>query len=140
MSGATAILERYWRAWAARDCATSFALYAPDILYALHVPQEVLPFGGEVVGKPAVCDRMRMILDIFDTLQYEGRVMHNVEDQVSGRVTYRFRHKICREVIDGSLRVEAQFRDGLIAQWTEYTDVEKVRAFMRLVAWQAHDG
>lgn len=128
------LVRKYWRNWAARDKAASMKLLGGDFFYGLYVPEEVLPFGGETRGRAAVSDRLQMILNQFDTLLYEGTITKIVDDTIHGRVTYSFRHKATGEVIDGHLRQEVEVRDGLIVSWREYTDTEKVRAFMRLVA------
>ena len=46
-----------------RDKAATLALLADDIVFALFVPQEVVPFGGETVGKASVSDRLQTILE-----------------------------------------------------------------------------
>ena len=68
------IARALWGAWRVRDKAATLALLADDIVFALFVPQEVLPFGGETTGKASVSDRLQTILDQFDTLMYEGKV------------------------------------------------------------------
>ena len=67
------IARALWSAWRVRDKAATLALLADGIVFALFVPQEVLPFGGETIGKPSVSDRLQTILDQFDTLMYEGK-------------------------------------------------------------------
>lgn len=122
-----------WRAWQKRDKSATLALLADDIVFALFVPQEVLPFGGETVGKASVSDRLQTILDQFDTLGYEGKLTRTQGDTVHGMVAYRFRHKIAGETIDGDMRHVIQVRDGRIVRIDEHHDIALVRAFMRLV-------
>jgi ketosteroid isomerase-like protein len=131
------VVQALWRAWQVRDKAATLATLADGIVFALYVPQEVLPFGGETRGKASVSDRLQMILDQFDTVVYEGRVTRTRGDTVHGRVAYRFRHKITGEAIDGAMRQVIEVRDGLIAKLSEYHDIELVRAFMRLVSYAA---
>jgi len=126
-----------WRAWQKRDKAATLALLADNVVFALLVPQEVLPFGGETVGKASVSDRLQTILDAFDTLSYEGKVTRVQDEIVHGMVAYQFRHKLTRETIDGVMRHVIQVRDGLIVRINEYHDIELVRAFMRLVSHTA---
>ena len=126
-----------WRAWQKRDKAATLALLADNIVFALFVPQEVLPFGGETVGKASVSDRLQTILDQFDTLSYEGKVKRTQGDTVHGMVAYRFRHKVTGESIDGVMRHVIQVRDGRIVKLDEHHDIALVRAFMRLVSHSA---
>ena len=53
-AGPAEVLRAVWAAWRARDIAGVLALAADDVVYAFHVPHEVLPFGGETVGKAAL--------------------------------------------------------------------------------------
>lgn len=131
------IVRALWSAWQKRDKAATLALLADNIAFALLVPQDVLPFGGETVGKASVSDRLQTILEQFDTLSYEGKVTRSHGDTVHGMVAYRFRHTVTRETIDGVMRHVIQVRDGLIVRINEYHDIELVRAFMRLVSYAA---
>jgi ketosteroid isomerase-like protein len=131
------VVRALWRAWQVRDKAATLATLADGIVFALYVPQEVVPFGGETRGKPSVSDRLQMILDQFDTLIYEGKVTRTQGATVYGRVAYCFRHKVTGEAIDGAMRQVIEVRDGLIAKLSEYHDIELVRAFMRLVSYAA---
>jgi len=133
------VVERYWDRWAARDRRGCLDLMAENVVWALYVPQEVLPFGGETYGAASISDRLRMLLDQFDTLYYRGSVTRSEGGRVNGRVAYGFRHKITGEDIEGVMRVVVAIENGRIARWEEYHDVEKVKAFMRLVAYSAGD-
>jgi len=133
------IVQHLWRVWAKRDKAAAIALFSPDIVYDLHIPEEVVPFGGETRGKAAVSDRLQMILDQFDTLLYAGHVVKVDGEKVHGLVDYRFRHKLTGEVIDGSMRHQILVRDGRIVSLRETHDIEKVKAFMRLVSLRASE-
>jgi ketosteroid isomerase-like protein len=131
------VVRALWKAWQRRDKTATLATLADGIVFALYVPQEVLPFGGETRGKASVSDRLQMILDQFETVLYEGKVTRTQGETVYGRVAYRFRHKITGEAIDGTMRQVIEVRDGLIAKLSEYHDIELVRAFMRLVSYAA---
>lgn len=132
-----AVVEEYWSRWAARDKAAALQLVSDEITYALYVPEDVLPFGGVTSGKPSISDRLQTILDVFHTVRFAGRVTKSVGDIVHGHVEYCFRHKITGHEIDGTMRQVIRIEDGRIIDWREYADVERVRAFMRLVAYAA---
>jgi ketosteroid isomerase-like protein len=134
------VVRGLWKAWQARDKAATLRFIADDVVYALFVPEEVLPFGGETVGKMAASDRLQTILDQFDTLQYGGRVTRTEGGTVYGKVGFQFRHKLTGEVIEGVMRQVIEVRDGLIVKLSEYHDVELIRAFMRLVSHTATHG
>lgn len=140
-SDAAELVREYWRLWAARDKAGALGLMSDEPVYALHVDQDVLPFAGETRGRAAISDRLQTILDIFDTLRYEGTLVRldrlREGERVHGQVSYCFRHKVTGEAIDGTMRQDIVVRAGRIESWREYTDAARVRAFMRLVSYRA---
>ena len=131
------IVRDVWTLWAARDKAAVLEVMSPDVVYTLSVPQDVLPFGGEANGRPAVSDRLQTVLDVFDTIKFEGEIVKVAGNVVHGRIAYCFRHKITGEDIDGTMRQVIEIRDGVIVSWHEFTDTERVKAYMRLVAHAA---
>ena len=134
------VVEGFWEVWGRRDKQAALTYLADDILYALYVPEDVLPFGGETRGKASVSDRLQTILDVFETDSFAGRIMSTDGDVVHGVVDYVFRHKLTKQVLEGSMRHVVLVRDGKAAEWREYTDTERVRAFMRLVAFTVQSG
>ena len=135
---ATAVAEAMWDAWARRDLAATMALFSPRISFGLHIPQDTVSFGGGLIaGLPAVAERLQMILDQFDTVHYAGRVVSVHGSVVSGHIGYIFRHKLSGEAIDGVMRHVIVVDDGLVVDLDEYHDVERIKAFMRLVAQAA---
>jgi ketosteroid isomerase-like protein len=133
------VLEAVWRSWRIRDKAAVLALVADDVVYAIYVPNEVLPFGGETVGKAALSDRLQSMIDQFEVLNYDGTIIGTEGDTVRGQVSYRFRHRVTGEEAEGTMRQVVQVRDGLIINFRTYKDFEGVRAFMNVVAHTAAD-
>jgi ketosteroid isomerase-like protein len=135
---AITVLEALWAAWARRDKAATLALVTDDIRYTMHIPPEIVPFGTTAneptIGKRALSDQLQTILDIFETVAYSGRVAGMVEARIHGQVSYLFRHKLTGEEIEGVMRHVVRIEAGRIATIDEYHDVERVKAFMRLVA------
>lgn len=130
------VLTRFCQSWAKQDLSGSLMFAHDDVVYAMFIPQEVVPFGGETCGKAAMSDRMRTILDHFDMLRFDIIDEKRLGDLECARVAFAFRHKIAGETITGIMRLEARVQDGLIVDFKEYHDVEKIRAFMRLIAYQ----
>jgi ketosteroid isomerase-like protein len=131
------VLTAMWRAWGARDKAGTLSLFSGSAAYALYVPQEILPFGGATYGRASISDRLQTILDQFETLGYEGNVRWVDGDMVHGQVRYHYRHRATGDCIEGIMRHVALVQDGLVVQLEEYHDVERIRAFMRMVAYSA---
>jgi hypothetical protein len=102
------------------------------------VPKDVLPFGGEMNGKAAIKDHLKLMFQQFDTLEFAEDIVRVEDDQVTVRVAYCFRHKATRETIEGSLRLIVKVNhNNLIAELSSFHDVERMRVFMQLVAHSA---
>lgn len=134
------VVRRHWAAWRYQDKQTSLTLCAPDVTFAVYVPEHVLFFGGETTGKPSVSDRLQTLIDHFETIDYEGTVTRVTGNVVHGLVRFRFRHRATGEEIEGVMRQVVVVRNGLMQRLEEYHDAARIRAFMRLVAQIARDG
>lgn len=129
------IVRTMWQAYAAGDTASALLYFSDSIAFGIFVPQDVLPFGGgETIGKAALSDRIELIRDQFDLLHYEGNVLAASGNTVRGQVLYAFKHKTTGEVIEGVMRQVIDVEDGKIIRLHEFHDVERLRAFMRLVS------
>jgi ketosteroid isomerase-like protein len=135
---AITVVEALWESWGRRDKAAALALVSDDVHFTLHIPSDVVPFGSPpnvpTIGKRALSDQLQTILDIFDTVAYQGRVVGIVDRRVHGQVSYLFRHKLTGEEIEGVMRHVVRVKAGRIVAIDEYHDVERIKAFMRLVA------
>lgn len=129
-----AVYEAFVQAYSVRDFDRAVALMADDIVLALHIDRELIPFGGVTIGKAQVRQRWAMIARMFDMPLY--RLEHHVRDgeEVRGNIAYRFRHIATGEDIEGHMRHVVWMRDGLIARGNEYHDRARVEAFFRLIA------
>ncbi len=134
---AAEVVERCWVAWAARDRLAFLQFMDDDVQLAIYVPEDVVPFGGVTSGKPSVSDRLQTILDVFETRWFRGDIVKVIDGVVHGRVEFCFRHKITGEELEGVIREVITVRAGLVTSWLEYLDAERVKAFMRLVAYAA---
>ncbi len=128
------ILEAAFQAYAVGDLPTAAAYFAEDVIYAIYVDKDVLPFGGEVRGRAAILQVWHDIRQSFENLEYAPRVVSCDDDIVRCQINFAFRHRATGEEIDGVMRVVAQISNGQIVRFREYHDQERLRAFMRLVA------
>ena len=134
MRSAGDVLAAYWQCWQRRDKAATLALMTDDIVYELFVPGDVVPFGGEAIGKAAVADRLQMMIEQFELLRYEGDLLGSSGTAARGRVFIHVRHRMTGQEISVSMRQVAEVRGGLLAGLKIFTDVESIRASMALVA------
>ena len=132
-------LRTFCSAWALQDLVGALVVIHDDVSYAMYIPTDVVPFGGETRGKPALADRMRTILEQFEMLSFETTHVIGSPSGANASVAYEFRHRVARETLTGTMRLVTRVESGKITSVHEYHDLEKVRAFMRLVAYRAGD-
>ena len=133
------IARAMWALYAVRDVPKFLSFAADGLAYSMFIPQEVLPFGGETIGRAAFSDRIQMVFSQFYTLRYEGMVLGHEGNTVRGQVAYCFKHKATGEAIEGVMRQVFHFEDGKVARLHEFHDVERIRAFVRLVSHVAQE-
>ncbi len=139
MSNFDGITPRFCEAWERQDLETSLKFIHRDIVYSMFIPEDVVPFGGETRGKPAMTDRMKTILEQFAMVRFEPILFRKDGDTEYMRVAYEFRHRMTGETIAGVMRIITRIDSGLIHDWKEFHDLEMVKAFMRLIAYKASE-
>jgi ketosteroid isomerase-like protein len=127
-----AIVVSFLKCWIAQDVELTVAHAADDVVYALHISKEALPFGGETHGKERIRGVLYAILADFDYLKYEPVILGAQDDMVRVQVSFIYHHRRTGEDLVGSKRLVIKLRDGLIARVDEYHDAALVEAFMRL--------
>jgi ketosteroid isomerase-like protein len=127
----------YWDAWGRRDRLAALAFCSDTITYARHIPQDVLPTGGFRDGKAAVSDTMQMIIEQFESRLYHGVLLHSDETSARGRVDFHVRHRVTGHELEASMRMFV--RDGLLVTVDELHDIERIRAYMSLIAYAASE-
>jgi ketosteroid isomerase-like protein len=107
-----------------------------DIVYVLYLDQTLLPFAGEVVGKSTFLERLQEMRADFEYLLWDPSPPRPLDrETVQAAVTFRYRHRKTGEILDGTYRLIFKVgNDLLIHRIEEYHDVERVHAFMRLLA------
>lgn len=131
------VTPRFCEAWSRQDLDAALGFVRDDILYSMFIPQDIVPFGGETRGKPAMADRMRTILDQFEMVMFETILFRSHGEIEHTRISYGFTHRQTGETLNGVMRLVTKVDDGLIYDLKEFHDLEKIRAFMRLIAYKA---
>lgn len=119
-------------AYGLRDFELAASVFSEDCIYTIHVPTEITPYGGTIIGRKAILDRLKGIGREFEVLSYEARQIVTSGDCVRSQICYEYRHRASGEVIDGVGRLEATFADGKIVKWSAFHDVDRIQAFLRL--------
>jgi ketosteroid isomerase-like protein len=131
------VLEALYASWAVKDLKAVLSCCSDDIVFAIHVPPEVMPFAGETRGKDALVPRLQMILDDFDFLQYRPIYIVDEGGALHSQVRYHFRHKATGYDIDGTMRHVWQIEGDQIVRLEEFHDTPRVKTFFELLALSA---
>ncbi len=128
------IVEQAYAAWAARDLAGALACAADDIEFIMHLPSDVVPFAGPMRGREALAQNLQTVLDEFDFLAYEPVQITAQGLSFHSQVRFHYRHKATGLDYDGTMRHTWFVENGKIVRWEEFHDVERVRAYFKLLA------
>jgi uncharacterized protein len=128
------VVEAAYAAWAARDLAATLAVFAPDVVFAIHLPDDVVPFAGEVQGRDQLAPRFQTILDEFDFIEYVPLQITAEGGSFHSRVRFHYRHKATGLEYEGRMRHVWRVEGDKIARFEEFHDAERVRTFFRMLA------
>ncbi len=131
--GPPEVIAQFNKAWEAGDIEGALAFVADDVVYELHVSNELLPFGGQTEGRDAIEATLRRIRDFWEYILYRPLALACHGDVVRFQVEFMYRHRASGEVLSGRFRSVMRVENGLIKRADEYHDRAKVEAFMRLV-------
>lgn len=131
------IVEALYASWAVKDLPSVLACCTDDIVFAMHVPIEIMPFAGETRGKANLAPRLQMILDDFDFLVYRPLLISEDDAEFHAQVLYHFRHKATGHEIEGTMRHVGRIEGDKIARLDEFHDTPRVLAFFELLAQSA---
>jgi ketosteroid isomerase-like protein len=128
------VVEALYASWAVKDLDSVLACCTDDIVFAMHVSTQIMPFAGETRGKADIVPRLQMILDGFDFLSY--RPVHICEDgdAFHAQVLYHFRHKATGHEIEGTMRHTGRLEGDKIARLDEFHDTPRLHAFFEMLA------
>jgi ketosteroid isomerase-like protein len=121
-------------AWTNRDLEGTLSFMSEDVAHILNLDGTLVPYGASVEGKPALRQKLQLLLDTFEFgalvnegLRVEGR-------KATGHYKFIYIHFASGERLSGSFRFVIEQRGGLIFRMEEYHDAAYVEAFARLVS------
>lgn len=127
------VLEAAYASWAIRDLDAFLDCFADDLLFANHMPPDIVPFAGIVRGKPEFRRQIQKILDEFDTIHYRPVQITNDGGSVRAQTEFQYRHKATGLTYEGRLRHVFRVENGKIVRFDEFHDGERTRAFFELL-------
>lgn len=128
------LLEAGYAAWAAGDLDALMACFADDVAFAIHLPPEVVPFAGLVVGKEDLARQLTIIMGDFDILEYRPARITAAGNTFHSQISFVFRHKATGLKYEGTARHIWRVQDDKIVHFEEFHDTERTRAFFNLLA------
>ena len=127
-------MRRFNEAWAAGDVDAAMRLVADHAVYVLYISEDLLPVGGETVGRANIEAGLRAVRNQFEYLLYRPLALTTQGNDVRGQVEFMYRHRRSGELLSGRFRMVMRVEHGLIVRADEYHDRAKVEAFLRLFA------
>jgi ketosteroid isomerase-like protein len=130
----TDVVRQFNEAWAAGDIDAGMSLVADYAVYALYISGELLPIGGESIGRANIEAGLRQVRNDFEYLLFRPLDLHAKGDEVRYQVEFMYLHRRSGEVLSGRFRLIMRIENDLIVRTDEYHDRAKVEAFLRLFA------
>ena len=127
---AVRLVRRCYDAWDRKNIDDLMACCAPDAVYQVHVPGDVLRFGGRHEGCAAIRACLEVILAEYDFLAFAVDWIRGAGDTVRARVLYYYRHPVTGDQFDAGFRQVWRVSEGRVAQVDEYHDVARLKAFL----------
>ncbi|MGI9403006.1 MAG: nuclear transport factor 2 family protein [Hyphomicrobium sp.] len=128
------VLEAIHASWNAKDIDAVLSCLSDDVAVMIHVPSDVMRWGGETRGKAQAELKMRAALREFEFLDYHPVPISDVGDSCHAQVHYHFRHIETGHEIEGTLRHIWQADWDKIVRLEEFHDTERLHAFFELLA------
>lgn len=121
-------------AWTSRDLEGALSYLTEDVIHVLNVDGAAVPFAASVEGKPALREKLQLLLDTFefgaivnDSLRVEGL-------RGSGNYKFIYIHFASGERLTGRFRFVMERRGDQFCRIEEYHDAAYLEAFVRLIA------
>lgn len=126
------VVEAFFAYWGVQDVEMSCALFHDDMVYALRVDRNSLPFGGEWRGVEACRQAMFSLLEEFDYLVYEPTIVSVRDRTVRAHVRFKYQHRRTGGILEGTRRLVFHVVNGQIMSIEGYHDARLIDVFMQL--------
>lgn len=126
------VVRRFNEAWGPGDIDEALKLVGDDAVYNLYISEDLLPIGGQTVGRANIEAALRKAREDFEYLLYRPLDLVTKGNEVRSQVEFMYRHRRSGEVLTGRFRIIMQIENNLIVRADEYHDRAKVEAFLRL--------
>src|SRR5438046_2028330 len=134
-SHARLILNDVYASWEGGDLLTALSYFAKGVVFSVHSTPDTTSLVGDGVGQDAFGARLEMFLRKFEVEEF--KLQHPVTTNgiwLQSRVVFRYRHRVSRWDVDGTMRHKWLFVGDEIAHFELFHDSPKMRAFYDLAA------
>lgn len=128
------VVEAAYASWSARDLEATLSCFSKDVMFTIHLPPDVAPYFGAQLGRSELAVRLQMLLDDFDFFEYRPIQITSHGISFHSQVRFHYRHKMTGLEYDGTMRHVWRVKGDRIERWEEFHDIERVRAFFKLLA------
>ncbi len=118
--------------WSVQDVEMTAMHLHKNIIYKIHVPVEIRPFGGERHGIDECREAMFAILKDFDYVEYIPTIVSSIGNVVRAQIRFKCRHRHTGCVLEGTRRLVIRVRDNLVDRVDSYHDARLIETFMQL--------
>lgn len=130
------IAASFLASWAVQDVEMTAMHMHKNIIYKIHVPITIRPFGGVRHGVDECREAMFALLKDFDYLVYEPTIVNAIGNVVRAQIRFVCRHRHTGCVLEGTRRLVIRVRDDLVDRVDSYHDARLIETFLRLTEQQ----
>lgn len=127
------LLEAAYASWAAQDLESTLSCFGEDVLFAIHLPADIVPFAGVVRGKVELRRRLQSILDDFYFIEYKPVQITAEGGSFHSQIRFHYQHRATGLTYEGRLRHVWRIEGDKIVRFEEFHDPERIRAFFELL-------
>lgn len=129
----TIVCEIY-DAWRAQDMEWLASYLPDDFCHVIHIPAEIHPFGGTARGKAPSIERLGVIADDFEVLQFDTSGLIANMSQAAVEIPVHYRHRETGAALETTIANFWMFEDGWPVRLSEYHNLGRIQEFHNTIA------
>jgi len=123
------IIGEIYDAWRAQDIAWLASYLPDDFCHAIHAPSDFHPLGGIARGKAASIERLGVIADDFDVVQFDTSGLIAQKDLVAVEIPIHYLHRETGTALETTIANFWTLEDGWPVSLSEYHDLGRIQEF-----------
>jgi ketosteroid isomerase-like protein len=127
------VFYRAHAAWGRSDLEGYLAFLTDDVVHAVNIEGQEVPYAIGTQGKAALRARLQLLLDTFVIDAFVVEDVVNETEFSRSRVLGYYKHRKTGERLDMKMRFQAWEKDGQFYRVEEFYDAAYLEAFERFV-------